>query len=184
MATSMDTKRLPLPRAAAPRPARLTFDQFLLAQVPVLIAIVLIFGVIAYAARGYMPTGSGPAVATSGGGAAPVAGATGGGPITAFTSEPVAQQIQVAADTSGALKWDKATYEAQAGDVTFVVTNKSSAFHNFAVEGPNVTAQSKNFGSNTTTNYTIKGLKAGEYVIACNFPGHRSAGMVAKLIVR
>ena len=90
MATPMDTKRLPLPRAAAPRPARLTFDQFLLGQVPLLIAVVLIFGVIAYAARGYMPTGSSPAGVTSGGGAAPVAGATGGGPITAFTSEPVA----------------------------------------------------------------------------------------------
>jgi plastocyanin len=95
-----------------------------------------------------------------------------------------AQQIQIAADPSGALKWDKATYEAQAGDVTFVVTNKSVSTHNFAVEGGNVKAQSPNFGSNTTNSFTLKGLKAGEYVIACNFPGHRAAGMVAKLIVR
>ena len=183
MATATENRTIN--RAAAPPQARLTFDQFLLAQVPLLLAIALIFGAIAYAARGYMPTGSSPGVASSGGGgAASVAGATGGGPITAFSGDTVAQQIQVAADPSGALKWDKATYEAQAGDVTFVVTNKSSAFHNFAVEGPNVTAQSKNFGGNTTTTYTIKGLKAGEYLIVCNYPGHRSAGMVAKLNVR
>jgi plastocyanin len=116
----------------------------------------------------------------------PVAGggSTGGALITAFSSGMAAQQIQVAADPTGALKWDKATYEAQAGDVTFVVMNKGVSTHNFAVEGGNIKVQSPNFGSNTTNSYTLNGLKAGEYLIVCNFPGHREAGMVAKLIVR
>ena len=95
-----------------------------------------------------------------------------------------AQQVLVAADPTGALKWDRAVYEAQAGDVTFVVSNKSSSPHNFAVEGPNMKAQGPNFGANTTTTYTLRGLKPGEYQIICNYPGHRAAGMVTKLIVR
>lgn len=170
-------------RAAKPRRARLTFNQFLLGQIPLVLVLVLIFGGLAYVARGYMPVKQSPAVAQTGTGAAQAGGATSDAPITAFTSDSVAQQIQVAADASGALKWDRATYTAKAGDVTFVVTNKSSSFHNFAVEGTNVNAQSKNFGPNTTTTYTLKGLKPGEYLIVCNFPGHRAAGMVAKLIV-
>ncbi len=170
-------------RAATSRRAQLTFDQFLLGQLPLVIVLVLIFGVIAYAARGYLPAGPGPAAAQTGGGAAQAGGAAGDAPITAFTSEAVAQQIPIAADPSGALKWDQTTYTARAGDVTFVVTNKSSSFHNFAVEGPHVTTQSKNFGPNSTSTFTLKGLKPGEYVIACNFPGHRAAGMVARLIV-
>ena len=183
MATPINTPPTPYP--AATRPTRLTFSQFFLGQLTLFLAVVIIFSAIAFGVSQYRPTGGTAAVASGGGGggAAPAAGAVSGGPITAFTSEPAAQQIQVAADPSGALKWDKATYEAQAGDVTFVVTNKSSTFHNFAVEGTNVNAQSKNFGSGSTNTFTIKGLPAGEYVIACNFPGHRSAGMVAKRIV-
>jgi plastocyanin len=168
--------------AAKPRRAPLTYDQFLLGQVPLLIAAVLIFGVVAYAARGYMPTGQGTTAAT-GGGATQGAATGGNGMITSFSVEKAAQQIQVAADPSGASKWDRAVYQAKAGDVTFVVANKSSSVHNFAVEGPNVNAQSKNFGGNTTNTYTIKGLQPGEYLIVCNFPGHRAGGMVAKLIV-
>ena len=185
MATPIDTSPTTYP--AGSQPTRLTFNQFFLGQLTLLLAVVIIFSAIAFVVSQNRPTGGTAAVASGGGGgggSAPAAGAVSSGPITAFTSEPVAQQIQVAADPSGALKWDKATYEAQAGDVSFVVINKSSTFHNFAVEGSNVTAQSKNFGANTTNTYTIKGLPPGEYLIVCNYPGHRSAGMVAKLIVR
>ena len=177
------TDRQTAPRTARPRRAPLTYDQFLLGQVPLLIAVALIFGVIAYAARGYMPTDQGGGASMSAGGAGAAGGAISNGAITAFTGDTMAQQVQVAADPSGALKWDRATYTAKAGDVTFVVTNKSSTFHNFAVEGPNVNAQSKNFGANSTNSYTIKGLPPGEYLIVCNYPGHRAAGMIAKLIV-
>lgn len=171
-------------RARRTRRTSLTFDQFLLGQLPVLVAMVLIFSAIAYAAAANMPAGGASSGGSVAAGAAQAGGAASDAPITAFSSEPVAQQIPVAADMSGAMKWDRATYEAQAGDVTFVVTNKSSSTHNFAVEGPNVTAQSPNFGSNTTNMYTIKGLKPGTYQIICNFPGHKAAGMVATLIVK
>lgn len=153
-----------------------SFDQFILSLLPLTLAVALAFGIIAYAAIRVIPAGDASSSA-----AAPAAGDA---PITAFAEGTVTQQVAVAADPSGALKWDKTTYEAQAGDVTFVVTNKSNMPHNFAVEGGNVKAQGPNFGSNTTTTYTLKGLKPGTYEIVCNFPGHKLGGMVATLIVR
>jgi plastocyanin len=181
MATA--TEQQTITRTTKSRRAPLTYDQFLLGQVPLLIAVGLIFGVIAYAARDYMPTGGGGAATASGGETGQATGAASNGAITAFSGDTVAQQVPVATDPSGALKWDRATYTAKAGDVTFVVTNAGSGFHNFAVEGPNVMAQSKNFGGNSTNTFTLKGLPPGEYLIVCNYPGHRAAGMVSKLIV-
>src|SRR5690242_11583845 len=71
-------------------------------------------------------------------------GSAGGG-NTGFSTEVFDNQVRVAADPKGALKWDQATYQAQAGHVTFVVTNTSPTPHNFAVQGNGVNAVSKNF---------------------------------------
>jgi plastocyanin len=103
---------------------------------------------------------------------------------TAFTAEVVAQQVHVAADPSGALRWDRAEYTATAGDITFIVKNASPVGHQFGIEGNGVNYQSANFGANTNHTFTVKGLPAGEYQIVCNYPGHRSAGMISKLIVK
>jgi plastocyanin len=96
----------------------------------------------------------------------------------------VSQQVAMSADPGGALRWDRATYEAEAGDITFVVRNSSPVGHQFSIEGNGVKFKSPNFGTNTTNMYTVKGLPAGEYQIVCNYPGHKAAGMVATLIVR
>ncbi len=109
------------------------------------------------------------------------AGATDGGQ---FSSEAVAQRVAVAADPSGAPRWDRATYEATAGDITFVVANPSSTTHQFTLEGNGVTYRSKTFPANTTNNFTVKALPAGEYQLICDYAGHKQAGMVARLIVR
>lgn len=101
-----------------------------------------------------------------------------------FTNEMVAQQVQVAAEPTGALRWDRATYEATAGDITFVVKNASPVGHQFSIEGNGVNYKSANFGTNTTNTFTVKGLPAGEYQIVCNYPGHKAAGMISKLIVK
>jgi len=103
---------------------------------------------------------------------------------TEFSSEVVAQQVEVSADPTGALKWTKPAYEAMAGDVTFVVRNPGAVQHNFVVEGNGVNAKSPVFKGNSTNNYTLKGLEPGEYQIVCTVAGHREAGMVAKLTVR
>lgn len=102
----------------------------------------------------------------------------------AFTDEVVAQQVEVVADPNNQLRWTQPEYTANAGDVTFVVRNQSILPHQFAVEGNGVNAQSPVFQANTTNNYTLRNLRAGEYQLPCNYPGHREAGMVSKLTVR
>lgn len=111
-----------------------------------------------------------------------VPGASGGSGD--FSGELVAQQVAVAADPGGALRWDRPSYEAVAGDSTFVVKNASPVGHQFSIEGNGVSYKSPSFGANTTNTYTVKGLSVGEYQIVCNYPGHKVAGMVSKLIVR
>ncbi len=111
-------------------------------------------------------------------------GGAGGAGGSQFSNEVVAQRVEVAADPAGALRWDRATYEATAGDITFVVSNPSSMQHQFTLEGNGVTYRSKIFSSNTTNNFTVKALPAGEYQLICDYAGHKQAGMVARLIVR
>ena len=101
-----------------------------------------------------------------------------------FSSEVVAQRVAVAADPTGAPRWDRATYEATAGDITFVVDNPSPAPHQFTLAGQGVNYRSKNFKANTTQTFTVRALPPGEYQLICDYPGHRAAGMVATLIVR
>jgi plastocyanin len=178
---------LPLPAAqivdvaaapAPPEPARLTWGQFLWGQLAPMLSVTLLLGLIAYVAVSFLPAGALPARRTAPA-AVPAASAA-----PAFTSEKVAQQVKVAVDPATMIRWDQPVYTAQAGDVSFVVTNGSAMPHNFAIEGNGLKVQSKDFGANTTNTFTLKGLPAGEYTIACNVPGHREAGMVAKLIVK
>ena len=100
-----------------------------------------------------------------------------------FSQGVVAQQIAVAAFPDGTLRWDQEVYQARAGDVTFVVRNPSPIAHQFSVEGNGVNARSANLTASSTSTYTLKDLAPGEYRIVCNFPGHRDAGMVARLVV-
>lgn len=102
---------------------------------------------------------------------------------TGFASEQVAQQVEVAADPGGQLKWTQSVYEARAGDVTFVVKNKSKSRHNFVVRGNGVRVTSPTFGAGTHA-FTLRSLQPGEYQIVCTVAGHEAAGMVAKLVVR
>ena len=111
-------------------------------------------------------------------------GGSAGDDSSGFSAEVVAQQVQIAADPRGALRWDKATYEAVAGDITFVVRNDSPVAHQFTLEGNGVSYRSGNFKAKTTNTFTVKGLPAGEYRIICDYPGHKAAGMIATLVVR
>lgn len=106
-----------------------------------------------------------------------------GGGNTGFSTETFAQQIAVSADPGGALRWERAVYEAKAGAVTFVVTNRSPIAHNFVVEGNGLHATSKNFRTQTPQMLSLANLPAGEYLIVCTVPGHRESGMVARLVV-
>lgn len=152
----------------------LTWDQFLAGQLLLLLATALVFGVIAYAASSRL-------AATR-----PAAGPAVGAPsvTTSFAPGTVAQQVPIATDPSGALRWEQSSYQARAGDVTFVVTNASPLVHDFAVTGPGVSVHSPALAARTTQNFTLKGLQPGTYQIACNIAGHKEAGMVATLVVK
>lgn len=113
-----------------------------------------------------------------GGAATPTSG------VANFSTTTYEQQIPVAADPKGGLRWDKQEYEAKAGAVTFVVRNDSTVRHNFVIEGNGVNIVSPTFGARTVQFYSLPNLATGEYRIVCTLPGHREGGMIATLIVR
>lgn len=112
------------------------------------------------------------------------AAATPTGGTARFSATTYAQQVPVAADPQGGLRWDKQEYTATAGAVTFVVRNESAHPHNFAIEGNGINVASPTFQGKTVQTYALPALAPGEYQIVCTLPGHREGGMVATLVVR
>lgn len=70
------------------------------------------------------------------------------------------------------------------GTVTFDVTNAGKIQHDLVVSGPGVTGTAKTplVNAGKTAKLTVT-LAAGSYTLYCSVPGHRAAGMVAKLTV-
>ena len=114
--------------------------------------------------------GGGGGSATTGG-AAPTGGGGGG------------QTLKIAADPSGALKFDQTSLEATAGSVTIDFTNQSSVQHNVTVEGPGVEDKGTDTISGSSTSITLD-LQPGTYTFYCSVDGHRAAGMEGKLVVK
>jgi plastocyanin len=115
--------------------------------------------------------------------AAPKAAATGG--TAAPATRPAAAgaaPLALAADPSGALKYDKKALSAKAGKVTIAFTNASPIGHDVTIaKGPTKLA-----GTNVITNSKAAvsvTLKPGAYVFYCSVPGHRQAGMQGTLTV-
>jgi plastocyanin len=117
--------------------------------------------------------GGGNEAATTGGGATTAGGGGGGGGET----------LQLAADPSGALKFDKTSLEATAGNVTIDFTNDSSLPHDVKLEGPGVNGEGTNTITGSSTSVTLD-LQPGEYTFYCSVDGHRAAGMEGKLVVK
>ena len=94
------------------------------------------------------------------------------------------KSVQVAADPSGALKFEQSSLTAPAGKDTFKFTNQSSTPHDFVIEdsgGKELAKTDVITGDTATTDAT---LKAGEYTYFCSVPGHRQAGMEGTLTVK
>ena len=92
--------------------------------------------------------------------------------------------VQVAADPSGALKFEQSSLSASAGKDTFKFTNESSTPHDFVIEdsdGKEIAKTPVISGDTATTDAT---LKAGEYTYFCSVPGHRQAGMEGTLTAK
>jgi len=108
----------------------------------------------------------------SGGGATDTGGGSGGG-----------ETLQLAADPSGALKFDPTSLEATAGQVTIDFTNDSSLPHNVTIEGNGI----EEVASDTVTgdkSSVSADLPAGTYTFYCSVDGHKAAGMEGTLTVK
>jgi plastocyanin len=95
-----------------------------------------------------------------------------------------AQTIKVAADPSGALKFEQSSLTGKAGKATFDFTNDSSTPHDFVLEedGKEVAKTDVISGKTVSTSATLDA--GGKYTYFCSVPGHRQAGMEGTLTVK
>jgi plastocyanin len=94
------------------------------------------------------------------------------------------ETVDVAADPSGAFKFDPSSLSAKAGNDTFDFTNDSPVTHDFCIEdssGNQVGCTSQISGSTATL---TEDLQAGSYTFYCSVDGHRAAGMEGTLTVK
>ena len=104
--------------------------------------------------------------------------ATAATPSTPPTSaKPVAgPPVALAANPSGALKFDKSVLTIPAGKVTIDFTNMSPLPHNLTIaKGSAVLGATPTFQGGVKA-LTVT-LAPGTYVFYCSVPGHRAAGM-------
>jgi uncharacterized cupredoxin-like copper-binding protein len=91
--------------------------------------------------------------------------------------------VSLAADPSGALKFDKTALAAKAGNVTITMNNPSPVPHAIAVDGSGVSKSGQTVTMGGKSTITVS-LKAGTYKFFCPVDGHRAAGMEGTLTVK
>ena len=79
------------------------------------------------------------------------------------------------------LSFDKGSYSATAGDVTFDYVDDGNIPHTLNIEGQTFEIDVNSHGEKKSASIN---LPAGTYTLYCNVPGHRSAGMHATLTVK
>jgi plastocyanin len=92
-----------------------------------------------------------------------------------------ASTLKLAADPSGALKFDKTSLTTKAGKVTIDFENTSGVPHAVEVEGGGVEEETETI-TDGTSKLTVD-LKKGEYVFYCPVGNHRGGGMEGTLTV-
>jgi uncharacterized cupredoxin-like copper-binding protein len=93
--------------------------------------------------------------------------------------------VNLKANASGQLKFNKKKLSAPAGKVTVVMKNPagSGLDHGIEVEGNGVEKDGKVVAPGKTSRVTVK-LKPGKYEYYCPVAGHKQAGMKGKLVVK
>jgi plastocyanin len=105
------------------------------------------------------------------------------GPSTSTgTSSSQGTTLQLEANASGQLEFDKTSLEAPAGEVTIVMTNPSSTPHDVAIEGNGVDVVGKTVTNGGTSTVTAD-LSPGTYTFLCTVDSHADAGMKGTLTV-
>jgi plastocyanin len=91
-------------------------------------------------------------------------------------------ELKLAADPSGALKFDKTSLSAKPGKVTIVMDNPSDVPHAVEVEGEGVEEAGQTVGKGGVSKVSVE-LPAGEYEYYCPVGNHQDAGMEGTLTV-
>jgi plastocyanin len=91
--------------------------------------------------------------------------------------------LNLSADPTGKLAYDKKQATVRAGRFPIRLVNNSSLPHNLTVaKGAKVLAQTKTISGGSAT--TTANLTPGEYVFYCSVDAHRAAGMQGTLTVK
>jgi plastocyanin len=114
---------------------------------------------------------------SGGGGNTSTSGDTGG------ASEGGGETLKIAADPSGASKFDKSSLTAKAGKVTIEMDNPSDVAHAVEIEGNGVEAEGETVTKGGVSKASAD-LKAGKYEFYCPVDGHKAAGMEGTLTVK
>jgi plastocyanin len=91
--------------------------------------------------------------------------------------------LEIPADPTGALAYQFADAEAQAGPLTIDSVNESSTPHNIALEGQGVDEVGEVVQDGGTSTVEAD-VQPGEYAFYCSVPGHREGGMEGTLTVK
>jgi plastocyanin len=91
-------------------------------------------------------------------------------------------ELKLAADPSGALKFDKTSLSAKPGKVTIAMDNPSDVPHAIEVEGEGVEEEGETVGKGGVSKVSAE-LEAGEYEFYCPVGNHADAGMKGTLTV-
>jgi plastocyanin len=81
------------------------------------------------------------------------------------------------------LKFDKSEYDAPAGQITIGYKDDGTLVHTLVIDG-HPEFQKLEVGSNKKEATGTVTLPSGTYTLYCDVPGHRAAGMQAKLVVK
>jgi plastocyanin len=91
--------------------------------------------------------------------------------------------VQLTADPTGQLAFDRKRASVQRGKFTLRLINRSSIPHNVTItKGAKVLARTKTVQDATTS--ATANLPPGDYVFFCSVDAHRQAGMEGTLTVK
>jgi len=106
-------------------------------------------------------------------------------PATDHSGDPILSangsvDADVVVQVSDDLKFDKTSYDGKA-DLTIGLYDQGSMHHTLAIDGkPAFKLEVAKHGDATVADIH---LRHGTYTIFCTLPGHRAAGMEAKLVI-